>query len=93
MYKVMGLLLVLSALQPLSTAANTIHHTKPSVELNVNSGLEPVCFYADQRYSKGSVIEMGKQLFICEREKSFEQNGRLSWLPFPIASSDNPRHN
>ncbi|MBM7454983.1 hypothetical protein HNR62_000833 [Oceanisphaera litoralis] len=76
-------LLCLSAM----TTANTIS-TRPPVELNIASGLEPVCFYADQRYSKGSVIEMGKQLFVCEREQSFEQNGRLSWHPFPLESND-----
>ena len=66
----------------------TTMSTQPALELNVNAGSEPVCFYADQRYSKGSVIEMGKQLFVCEREKSFEQNGRLSWQRFPLAPSD-----
>ena len=61
-------------------------HTRPAVELNVNSDLEPACYYADQRYSKGSIIEMAKQPFICEREKTFEQNGRLIWQPFPLNS-------
>lgn len=78
-----GCLLICST----AVTANTIS-TKPALELNVNAGSEPVCFYADQRYSKGSVIEMGKQLFVCEREKSFEQNGRLSWQRFPLESSD-----
>lgn len=59
-------------------------HTRPALELNLNSDLEPACFYADQRYSKGSIIEMAKQPFICEREKTFEQNGRLIWQPFPL---------
>ncbi|OIN07286.1 DUF1496 domain-containing protein [Oceanisphaera psychrotolerans] len=76
-------LFVLSA----TAAADTIS-TRPPVELNVTSGLEPVCFYEDRRYSRGSVIEMGKQLFVCEREKSFEQHGRLSWHPFPLESND-----
>lgn len=81
MMKALGwALLALSA----TVSANTIS-TRPSVELNLSSDLEPVCFYADQRYSRGSVIEMGKQLFVCEREQSFEQNGRLSWHPFPLA--------
>ena len=66
-----------------AVAAQTIH-TRPALELNLNSDVEPACFYADQRYSKGSIIEMAKQPFICEREKSFEQNGRLSWQPFPL---------
>ncbi|GHA30111.1 DUF1496 domain-containing protein [Oceanisphaera arctica] len=68
-------------------AANSTS-TRPPVELNVTSGLDPVCFYEDRRYSRGSVIEMGKQLFVCEREQSFEQNGRLSWHPFPLESND-----
>ncbi|MFP2768274.1 DUF1496 domain-containing protein [Oceanisphaera sp. KMM 10153] len=68
-------------------AANTIS-TRPPVELNVTTGLDPVCFYEDRRYSRGSVIEMGKQLFVCEREQSFEQNGRLSWHPFPLESNE-----
>ena len=59
-------------------------HTRPALELNVNSDLEPACFYADQRYSKGAIIEMAKQPFICEREKTVEQNGRLSWQAFPL---------
>lgn len=83
MRPLVGFLLVCST----SVTANTIR-TQPALELNVNAGVEPVCFYADQRYSKGSVIEMGKQLFVCEREKSFEQNGRLSWQHFPLAPSD-----
>ncbi|MBL1377959.1 DUF1496 domain-containing protein [Zobellella iuensis] len=64
--------------------------TRPPVELNISSGLEPVCFYADQRYSKGALITVGEQLFICEREKSFEQNGRLSWHPFPLKEEGRP---
>ena len=71
-----------------STAAIAAPHiittTRPGLELNVNSDVEPACFYADQRYSKGAIIEMAKQPFICEREKTFEQNGRLSWQPFPF---------
>ncbi|MBO1519109.1 DUF1496 domain-containing protein [Oceanisphaera sp. DM8] len=81
-------LLIISA----SVAANTVS-TQPSLELNVNSGLERVCFYANQRYSKGAVIEVGTQLFVCEREKSYEQNGRLGWLPFPAASADSTKRN
>lgn len=76
-----GLLLLGST----AVVAQTIH-TRPGLELNVNSDLEPACFYADQRYSKGSIIEMAKQPFICEREKTFEQNGRLIWQPFPLNS-------
>lgn len=83
MRAVVGFLLICST----SVVANTMS-TQPALELNVNAGLEPVCFYADQRYSKGAVIEMGKQLFVCEREKSFEQNGRLSWHRFPLTVSD-----
>lgn len=66
-----------------TVSAQTIN-SRPALELNLNSDLEPACFYADQRYSKGSIIEMAKQPFICEREKTFEQNGRLSWQPFPL---------
>ena len=65
-------------------APHTITTTRPALELQVNSDLAPACFYADQRYSKGSIIEMAKQPFICERENTFEQNGRLSWHPFPL---------
>ncbi|MGO4998573.1 DUF1496 domain-containing protein [Oceanisphaera sp. W20_SRM_FM3] len=75
-----GLLLLAST----AVAAQTIN-SRPALELNLNSDLEPACFYADQRYSKGSIIEMAKQPFICEREKTFEQNGRLSWQPFPLS--------
>ena len=85
MRSIIGFLLLGSTV----AVANTIS-TRPALELNVHSGLEPVCFYADQRYSKGAIIEMGKRLFVCEREKSFERNGRLSWLPFPIISVNKP---
>lgn len=85
MRAVIGFLLLGST----AAVANTLS-TRPAVELNVNADLEPACFYADQRYSKGSVIEMGKQLFVCEREKSFEQNGRLIWQPFPLTATGNP---
>ncbi|ART81059.1 hypothetical protein CBP12_01825 [Oceanisphaera avium] len=68
----------------LSAQAWAVPHTvisRPGVELNLNSDLEPACFYADQRYSKGAIIEMARQPYICAQEKSFEQNGRLSWQP------------
>ena len=71
-----------------STAAMAAPHvmtTQPLLDLSVNTDVEPACFYADQRYSKGAIIEMAQQPFICEREKTFEQNGRLSWQPFPLA--------
>lgn len=77
-----------------STAALANPHTittRPGLELNLNSDLEPACYYADQRYSKGSIIEMAKQPFICEREKTFEQNGRLSWRPFPLNEQAEPK--
>ncbi|WP_107851780.1 DUF1496 domain-containing protein [Oceanimonas marisflavi] len=65
---------------PLLAGAETMA-TAP-VELNIATGIEPVCYYADKRYSRGAVIQMGQQWFVCTQEKSFEQNGRLSWQPF-----------
>ncbi|MDV2856789.1 MULTISPECIES: DUF1496 domain-containing protein [Oceanimonas] len=74
--------MILSALLPVMALANTISTTSVPVELNLATGTEPVCYFEDKRYSKGAVIEMGGHWFVCEREKSFEQNGRLSWHPF-----------
>lgn len=79
-----GLLLAVGLAQ-----GNTLS-TRPPVELNISSGLEPVCFYEDKRYSKGAVISVGDRLLVCEREKSFEQNGRLSWHPFPLKERSKP---
>ncbi|WMC11948.1 DUF1496 domain-containing protein [Oceanimonas pelagia] len=75
-YLMLGALWGLSALATANTLA-----TAP-VELNIATGTEPVCYFEDKRYSRGAVIQMGSQWFVCEREKSFEQNGRLSWHPF-----------
>lgn len=80
MRKLMTLFLLLASSSALAVPHAII--TRPGLELNVNSDLEPACFYADQRYSKGAIIEMAGQPYICEQEKSFEQNGRLSWQPF-----------
>ncbi|TDW58395.1 DUF1496 domain-containing protein [Oceanimonas baumannii] len=65
---------------PVLAGANTIS-TSP-VELNIAAGIEPVCYFEDKRYSRGAVLQMGQRWFVCERETSFEQNGRLSWHPF-----------
>ncbi|MDP5291133.1 DUF1496 domain-containing protein [Oceanimonas sp. CHS3-5] len=81
--------MILGALWGLSALAGADTISTAPVELNIATGTEPVCYYADKRYSRGAVIQMGSQWFVCEREKSFEQNGRLSWHPFdPTAGKD-----
>ncbi|EEY36691.1 DUF1496 domain-containing protein [Vibrio mimicus] len=41
-----------------------------------------VCYYQDQAYSEGAVIQAGEVYLTCQRANDFETNGSLKWLPF-----------
>ncbi|OZS43840.1 hypothetical protein ASV53_11305 [Photobacterium sanguinicancri] len=53
--------------------------TKTKVQIDVPNVGKRVCFYDDKAYSLGAVISVEKILLECLPEKSFEQNGALSW--------------
>tara|TARA_Y100001956_G_scaffold78566_1_gene90514 strand:+ start:2049 stop:2339 length:291 start_codon:yes stop_codon:yes gene_type:complete len=42
-----------------------------------------VCYYQDQAYSLGAILQVGEHYMICQAANDFETNGSLSWAPYP----------
>nr|WP_159654335.1 DUF1496 domain-containing protein [Vibrio atypicus] len=38
-----------------------------------------VCYYQDQAYSMGAILQVGEHYLICQAANDFESNGQLKW--------------
>ncbi len=39
-----------------------------------------VCYYQDQAYSEGALLQVGELYMICQAANKFETNGQLKWV-------------
>lgn len=39
-----------------------------------------VCYYQDQAYSEGSLLQVGELYMICQAANKYETNGQLKWV-------------
>ncbi|GLT19296.1 hypothetical protein GCM10007938_30780 [Vibrio zhanjiangensis] len=49
-----------------------------------------VCYYQDQAYSLGAVLQVGDHYITCDRANDFETNGALKWIPLEQANQVKP---
>lgn len=87
MGKMIGVLTVLSY--------SVMTHATPTttqLPLVVNDDIaKRVCYYQDQAYSEGAVIQIGEIYLACQRANDFETNGALKWLPLNGHASETPK--
>ncbi len=63
-----------------SVLATTIElPAKPVIGINGSEVAKRVCYYQDQAYSQGAILQVGEHYLICQAENDFETNGSLSW--------------
>lgn len=64
----------------LPAMANTINiPANPVVGINASEVAKRVCYYQDQAYSDGAIIQVGEHYMVCSSANSFETNGALKW--------------
>ncbi|NVD06343.1 DUF1496 domain-containing protein [Vibrio sp. JPW-9-11-11] len=62
--------------------ANTLTAApKAVIGINANQATKRVCYYQDQAYSDGAIIQVGKHYMICSAANRFETHGALKWNP------------
>ncbi|CAM3219775.1 MULTISPECIES: DUF1496 domain-containing protein [Vibrio] len=82
------LLLLASA----STCANVI--TTPGnavIAIDGSEAAKRVCYYQDQGYSLGAVIQVGDHYMTCTQANDFETNGALKWAPLDSQTQAEPK--
>ncbi|TMX47351.1 DUF1496 domain-containing protein [Vibrio sp. Hep-1b-8] len=73
---------LLLVVMPFSAQANTISTTaKPIIAVNAGEIGKRVCYYQDQAYSDGAILQVGEHYMICSAANDFETNGALKWSP------------
>lgn len=78
MPKYFALLLVL--VNPISMA-KTISTPATPVPVVVDGNVgKRVCYYQDQAYSEGALLQVGELYMICQAANNFETNGQLKWV-------------
>tara|TARA_Y100001956_G_C3952303_1_gene113192 strand:- start:34 stop:345 length:312 start_codon:yes stop_codon:yes gene_type:complete len=73
---------LLLATVSLPALANTISTpATPVIGINASEVAKRVCYYQDQAYSDGAIIQVGEHYMVCSSANSFETNGALKWNP------------
>lgn len=52
---------------------------RPVVGINANEIAKRICYYQDQAYSEGAIIQVGDYYMMCTAARDFETNGALMW--------------
>ncbi|MGL0950356.1 DUF1496 domain-containing protein [Vibrio vulnificus] len=89
----------ITAIRGLATLTFLLLSSGPAVAKTVSTGDKVVaaessarlrvCYYQDQAYSIGAVLNVEGVLLECVAEKSFETNGALKWQQIKI--KDEPK--
>ncbi|MEF1290786.1 DUF1496 domain-containing protein [Vibrio sp. M260118] len=70
----------LIALLSLPVMANTTSlPAKPVIGINASEVGKRVCYYQDQAYSNGAIIQIDEYYMICSAANTYEKNGVLKW--------------
>ncbi|WP_244204711.1 DUF1496 domain-containing protein [Vibrio rhodolitus] len=68
-----------------SAHASDKSYTTPNrtaVVVNSQQANHRICFYQDQAYSEGALLEVGGFVMRCENANQYETNGSLKWVTF-----------
>ncbi|MFM2589524.1 DUF1496 domain-containing protein [Vibrio sp. TBV020] len=69
------------AMISLPTFANIITTpAKPVIGINASEVAKRVCYYQDQAYSDGAILQVGEHYMLCTNANDFETNGALKWV-------------
>ncbi|KHT52787.1 DUF1496 domain-containing protein [Vibrio sinaloensis] len=52
------------------------------IGVDANQVGKRVCYYQDQAYSLGAILQVGEHYLICQAANKFESNGSLLWEPY-----------
>ncbi|MBU2897832.1 DUF1496 domain-containing protein [Vibrio hepatarius] len=63
---------------------------KPVVAIDASNASKRVCYYQDQAYSLGAILQVGEHYMTCDRANDFETNGALKWIPLDPANQAKP---
>ncbi|GAB2663978.1 DUF1496 domain-containing protein [Vibrio panuliri] len=80
------ILLMLVTLLPLTSIAGEKSYSTPNhraaIVFDGQAVNQRVCYYQDQAYSEGAILEVGGYLMRCDNAHQFESNGRVKWVSF-----------
>lgn len=83
-------LTTLIALFSLPAAANvTTLPAKPVIGINASEVGKRVCYYQDQAYSDGAIVQIDAYYMICSAANDYETNGVLKWHQLDDYNSEN----
>lgn len=74
------LLLTLSLLSVPCLANIITTPAKPVIGINASELTKRVCYYQDQAYSDGAILQAGEHYMVCKEANDFETNGALKWV-------------
>ncbi|MGL5007748.1 MAG: DUF1496 domain-containing protein [Plesiomonas sp.] len=61
--------------------------TRLNLDLNTGALMQgQACYYADQRYSEGALVDVGKQILRCSKQQPEFNNSPLEWQLFNVTS-------
>ncbi|OIQ26676.1 DUF1496 domain-containing protein [uncultured Vibrio sp.] len=76
------LFLLVATLMIAPSNANVISTPgKAIIAVDGANAAKRVCYYQDQAYSLGSILQVGEHYMICKEANDFETNGALRWFP------------
>lgn len=81
-------ILVTLALVSWPTMANIIATpAKPVIGINASEIAKRVCYYQDQAYSDGAILQVGEHYMVCKEANDFETDGALKWVHLETGSA------
>ncbi|MCG7488059.1 YnjH family protein [Vibrio sp. Of14-4] len=63
---------------------------KAVIAIDSGNAGKRVCYYQDQAYSLGAILQVGEHYMTCDRANDFETNGALKWIPLEQANQAKP---
>lgn len=79
----------------LSSFASEKSYSTPSraaIVVDAQAANHRLCFYQDQAFSQGALLEIGGYLMRCDDANEFESNGRLKWVTLGKTSDEKPEN-
>ncbi|TFH92831.1 DUF1496 domain-containing protein [Vibrio ouci] len=60
---------------------------KPVIGINASEIAKRACYYQDQAYSDGAILQVGEHYMVCKAANDFETNGALKWVQLEARSA------